>query len=234
MTKVNIIGITTPRNLPDIDEPVPEDLIAYCARVSNPKNKSNVKTAGKLLGYLMEHAHWSPFEMVNIVVEIEGVPRDIGRQILRHRSFSFQEYSQRYAAVDNFTIREGRKQDFKNRQNSIALNLEDPSERELYKMWEEKQHEVLKLAKMHYNWALENGIAKECARVVLPEGLTLSTMSMNGTLRSWIHFCAPQYGIRRKEHGTQKENYEIAEPIWEAIAQEFPAISDFILSTQQD
>lgn len=220
---VRLVGITKPE-MESLR--FPEDIVSYCARVSNPSNKLNTNTAARLLGYLIENAHWSPFEMVNVVVEVD-LARDIARQALRHRSFSFQEFSQRYAEQSNFTYREARLQDPKNRQNSIQLNMDDPEHRELSKIWLEKQQNVIREAKDAYEWALKNGIAKECARVVLPEGLTMSTMCMNGTLRSWIHYCAPAYGIRTKEHGTQKEHYEPAAEIWKVIAEHFPAIVEY-------
>lgn len=220
---VKLVGITKPE-LEDLT--FPEDIVSYCARVSNPSNKLNTKSAAKLLGYLIENAHWSPFEMVNIVVEVD-LARDIARQALRHRSFAFQEFSQRYAEQTEVTYREARLQDKKNRQNSFELDMTDPEHRLLAKMWLEKQQNVIRASKDAYEWALSNGIAKECARVVLPEGLTMSTMCMNGTLRSWLHYCAPAYGIRTKEHGTQKEHYEVAEEIWKVIAEQFPAIAGY-------
>lgn len=220
---VRLIGITKPEYA---DLKFPEEIVSYCARVSNPTNKLNTKTAAKLLGYLIENAHWSPMEMVNVVVEVD-LARDIARQALRHRSFAFQEFSQRYGIQTEFTYREARLQDPKNRQNSIELDLTDPNQRELSKMWLEKQQDVIRTSKNAYEWALNNGLAKEVARVVLPEGLTMSTMCMNGTLRSWLHYCAPAYGIRTKEHGTQKEHYEVAAEIWKVIAREFPAIAQY-------
>ena len=187
-----------------------QDLIAYCARVSNPSNQTNKKTAEKLLSFLIKNKHWSPFEMVSACLEIEST-RDIGRHMLRHRSFSFQEFSQRYADPVKeleFVTRECRLQDDKNRQNSIEfdpaiqLNLKD---QELITNWQRKQHGIINQAKEAYKWAIENGIAKEQARAVLPEGLTISRLYMNGTLRSWIH-----YIDLRADNGTQKEHREIA------------------------
>ena len=179
-----------------------ENLVAYCARVSNPSNQHSVKTNSKLLKYLIQHKHWSPFEMVNVCLRVDTT-RDIARQMLRHRSFSFQEFSQRYADVSNlsdeFVYREARLQDEKNRQNSIETD-----DRELQKLWEEYQRDVLVSAKRAYTWALSNGIAKEQARAVLPEGLTISRLYVNGTLRSWIHYIELRSG-----HGTQKEHIEI-------------------------
>jgi thymidylate synthase (FAD) len=177
-----------------------QDTIAYCARVSNPANQHNTETNEKLLQYLMKHQHWSPFEMVSICLEIETT-RDIARQILRHRSFSFQEFSQRYAVASlGFETREARLQDTKNRQNSIATD-----DVKLESEWTTKQQELAALFQQTYIWALENGIAKEQARAVLPEGMTTTRMYMNGTLRSWIHYIQ-----LRSAHGTQKEHQEVA------------------------
>ena len=199
----------------------PEDLIAYSARVSNPANQINKETAPKLLAYLIKHKHWSPFEMASACIEIETT-RDIARQFLRHRSFSFQEFSQRYADIrdldDNFVIREARLQDTKNRQNSIEnddMALEDE--------WANKQMAVIETAKMAYNWAIENGIAKEQARAVLPEGNTVSRLYANGTIRSWLH-----YVELRSANGTQKEHMELAVAIAQAISKIFPTINNFI------
>jgi thymidylate synthase (FAD) len=223
---VRLLGITQPK----VDElELPEHIISYCARVSNPKNQTKVETAKKLLGYLIENAHWSPFEMVDAVVEIKFA-RDIARQALRHRSFSFQEFSQRYAEATDFTYREARLQDPKNRQNSIELDVDNLEHRMLAKMWLEKQQNVIRAANYAYQWALDNGLAKEVARVVLPEGLTMSSMTMKGSIRSWLHYCAPAYGIRTLEHGTQKEHYQVAETIWEAIAPEIPSIVSYMES----
>ena len=185
-----------------------QELVAYIARVSNPSNQSNNDTAPKLLSYLMKHAHWSPFEMVSICMEI-NTTRDIARQILRHRSFSFQEFSQRYADPTNdldFTLRELRYQDSKNRQNSIEANIiYNPVDQVKNEEWMERQQQVIDAAKSSYKWAIENGIAKEQARSVLPEGNTNSRMYMNGTLRSWIHYCDIRTGVE-----TQKEHRQIA------------------------
>ncbi|MBL6911026.1 MAG: FAD-dependent thymidylate synthase [Pirellulales bacterium] len=191
---------------PAVDFDIPNDvlqLVAYCARVSNPENQHNEESAEKLVKYLMKHKHWSPLEMVSVCLEI-NCPRDIGRQILRHRSFSFQEFSQRYADPTNdlkFTTREARLQDKKNRQNSIELNSDDP----INYVWESYQETIIERCKTAYNWAIEAGIAKEQARAVLPEGLTMSRMYVNGTLRSWIHYIE-----LRSEHGTQLEHIKIA------------------------
>ena len=199
--------------------------IAYCARVSNPGNQDNSDTAEKLVRYLIKHQHWSPLEMVSICLEIETT-RDIARQILRHRSFSFQEFSQRYANPTedlDFDIREARMQDMKNRQNSVELNMENLSDRELNRLWAEKQHEITKVAKSSYKWAIDNGIAKEQARAVLPEGLVGSRLYMNGTLRSWVHYIQLRSGIE-----TQKEHREIAVACAKAIEPIFPMIKEFI------
>jgi len=180
-----------------------KDLIAYCAKVSNPSGQMNMEKADKLLAYLIKHQHWSPFEMASACLEIETT-RDIARQMLRHRSFSFQEFSQRYADPTNdlkFTTREARLQDKKNRQNSIELDRDDP----INYVWESYQETIIERCKTAYNWAIEAGIAKEQARAVLPEGLTMSRMYVNGTLRSWIHYIE-----LRSEHGTQLEHIKIA------------------------
>lgn len=199
-----------------------QELIAYCARVSNPSNQFNTETSEKLIRYLVKHAHWSPLEMVSACVEITTT-RDIARQILRHRSFAFQEFSQRYADPTkdlNFVIREARFQDTKNRQNSVELDLTDPDQRELNKIWVEKQQAVIAAAKEAYTWAVTNNIAKEQARAVLPEGNTESRVYMNGTLRSWVHFIE-----LRKGNGTQKEHQLIALACATAIAAIFPMAS---------
>ena len=186
--------------------------VAYAARVSNPSNQNSNDTAEKLVRYLIKHQHWSPLEMVNICLEIETT-RDIARQILRHRSFSFQEFSQRYAVADlGFEFKEARLQDEKNRQNSIETDDEL-----LSKEWEKKQKEVIEKSKEVYRWAIENGIAKEQARVVLPEGNTVSRLYMNGTLRSWIH-----YLTLRSENGTQKEHSLVAKKCAIIISEIFP------------
>ena len=191
-----------------------QDLIAFCARVSNPSNQLNAATSEKLIRYLINHSHWSPLEMVTACLEIETT-RDIARQILRHRSFSFQEFSQRYADPTkdlDFVIRETRLQDKKNRQNSIKSEYKD-----LNIEWEKRQKQVINSAIENYKWAVENGIAKEQARAVLPEGNTISRLYMNGTLRSWIHYIQ-----LRTSHGTQKEHTEIAKACAEVISKIFP------------
>jgi thymidylate synthase (FAD) len=197
------------------------DLVAYCARVSNPANQFNTETSEKLIKYLIKHQHWSPLEMVSACIEIETT-RDIARQILRHRSFSFQEFSQRYADPtaelgEAFVVREARFQDTKNRQNSVDFDMNDESQRLLAIEWERAQKRVLFAVEKEYKWAIANGIAKEQARAVLPEGLTVSRMYMNGTIRSWIH-----YINLRKENGTQKEHMEIAQACAKIISEVFP------------
>jgi len=190
-----------------------KELVAYCARVSNPSNQFNSRTADKLLEYLIEHKHWSPFEMVNLCLEITTT-RDIARQILRHRSFSFQEFSQRYADPTkelSFVLREARLQDKSNRQNSIETD-----DKRLQEVWEYHQLAVKHAALDAYNWAIKHGLAKEVARSVLPEGMTESRMYMNGTLRSWLH-----YLDLRTKNGTQKEHVEVALACAEAIASVF-------------
>jgi thymidylate synthase (FAD) len=201
-----------------------QELIAYCARVSNPSNQLNTDTSEKLIRYLVKHQHWSPLEMVSACLEITTT-RDIARQILRHRSFSFQEFSQRYADPTqdlSFVLREARKQDPKNRQNSIAL---EPTigDAMLQDQWRDKQLELIALAKDTYQWAVDKGIAKEQARAVLPEGNTVSKLYMNGTLRSWIHFIQ-----LRSANGTQLEHQEVAKACAEVIATVFPMTTDFI------
>lgn len=189
-----------------------EDLISYCARVSNPKNQTNTQTSEKLLKYCVRNQHWSIFEMVQVVMEI-NTTRDIARQILRHRSFSFQEFSQRYADASQlgFTVREARLQDSKNRQNSIETDDEI-----LHKQWKVKQEQLIHEAGLAYQWAIDNGIAKEQARAVLPEGNTKSRIYMAGSLRSWIHYCQ-----LRMENGTQKEHQEIAKECWYILCHQF-------------
>lgn len=195
------------------------EFIAYCARVSNPANQSNTLTAPKLLKYLATHKHWSPFEMANLVIEVETT-RDIARQILRHRSFSFQEFSQRYAEVESAPMyREARLQDKANRQSSIETD--DVS---LQLDWEAMQDKALGASLRAYHWALEKGIAKEVARAVLPEGMTMSRMYVNGTIRSWIHYCSV-----RMDASTQKEHREIAEACWAIVVDAVPALGEIEL-----
>ena len=201
-----------------------QELIAYCARVSNPSNQFNTETSEKLIRYLIRHQHWSPLEMVSACIEITTT-RDIARQILRHRSFSFQEFSQRYADPTqelNFVLREARLQDEKNRQNSIEVD-DDLLQIE----WERAQKRVLFAVRDAYEWARKNGIAKEQARAVLPEGLTESRLYMNGTLRSWVHFIELRSG-----NGTQKEHREIAQACAEVIAAVFPMSTEFVVTDE--
>lgn len=219
--KVRLISYSTPskeiaeQGLYDVQE-----LIAFCARVSNPSNQNNTETSEKLIKYLIKHQHWSPLEMVSACLEIETT-RDIARQMLRHRSFSFQEFSQRYADPTkdlSFVLREARLQDTNNRQNSVEnTNLA------LAAWWEERQKRVIEEAKNAYDWAIQNGIAKEQARAVLPEGLTVSRLYMNGTLRSWIHFIE-----LRSANGTQKEHQEVARQCAKVIAEVFPLATELV------
>ena len=197
-----------------------QELIAYCARVSNPSNQFNTESSEKLIRYLVKHQHWSPLEMVSACIEITTT-RDIARQILRHRSFSFQEFSQRYADPTkdlSFVLREARLQDTKNRQNSIATD-----DQLLQNEWERAQKRVIYAAQREYKWAIANGIAKEQARAVLPEGLTESRLYMNGTLRSWVHFIE-----LRSANGTQLEHQEVAKACAKVIAEIFPMTTEFI------
>ena len=197
------------------------ELIAYCARVSNPANQFNSETGEKLVRYLVKHKHWSPLEMCNATIGIDTT-RDIARQILRHRSFYFQEFSQRYADPNDldvsFVLREARMQDPKNRQNSI-----ESDDLELQKAWAMKQTQIIHEAKLAYQWAVENGIAKEQARCVLPEGNTVSKVYMNGTLRSWVHYIE-----FRSANGTQQEHIEVARVVANAIAKIFPMVEEFV------
>ena len=207
-----------------------QELIAYCARVSNPANQFNTETSDKLIRYLVKHKHWSPLEMVSACCEITTT-RDIARQILRHRSFSFQEFSQRYANPtaeldEAFVLREARFQDTKNRQNSVALDMSDQQQKNLAYDWQRAQQRVLFAVKQEYKWAIDNGIAKEQARAVLPEGLTVSRMYMNGTLRSWVHFIELRGG-----NGTQKEHMEIARACAKVIAEIFPMATELVANS---
>jgi len=202
------------------------ELVAFCARVSNPANQDNKETSEKLIRYLIKNQHWSPLEMVSMCLEITTT-RDIARQILRHRSFSFQEFSQRYADPtaeldEAFVLREARLQDTKNRQNSVELDMNDEKQKLLAFEWERAQQRVLFSVKQEYSWAIKNGIAKEQARAVLPEGLTVSRMYMNGTLRSWIHYIQ-----LRSANGTQKEHRDIAIECAKVIAKVFPMANEF-------
>ena len=215
-SNVNLVGISKPSAYTDCI--TPNELIAWAARVSNPSNQNNTQTAPKLVQYLIKNQHWSPLEMVHVAIEIRTT-RDVARQILRHRSFSFQEYSQRYADPTKdlgFVTREARLQDAKNRQNSVELG-ED--ERRLAEDWNMLQQEVINATKEAYTWAINNGIAKEQARVVLPEGCTESVLIMSGSLRSWVHYIA-----LRTEKGTQKEHREVAEQCKDIIFHHFPDV----------
>lgn len=217
MFKAKLIAVTQPvvEGIEDVGE-----LIAYCARVSNPANQHNMGSAEKLLGYLQKYKHWSPFEMANAVVEVES-PRDIARQLLRHRSFCFQEFSQRYADVTQleqaFCLRDLRMQDTKNRQNSVETDDDV-----LRLWWTEAQNEILDLVKAKYSAALERGVAKEVARVILPEGLTMSRLYVNVTLRSWIHY----FNVRIDAGVTQAEHVELARLIAEQVNLAFPVYKE--------
>ncbi len=217
MNEVSLVALSKPSAYTDCH--TAGELVAYAARVSNPGNQSNTKTAPGLLKYLIKHEHWSPFEMVHMTLEIKTT-RDIARQILRHRSFSFQEFSQRYAVSDEWVTREARLQDPQNRQNSIEL---DEGAKEIEETWRMKQLEVVRKIKEVYDWALNSGIAKEQARAVLPEGNTVSTLYMAGSLRSWIHYCQLRMG-----NGTQKEHSEVAEKCWNIVTLHFPEIKKAI------
>lgn len=227
MSTVNLISYSQP-HVDFVDAPVCkdiQDLVAYCARVSNPANQNNTESNERLLKYLIRNQHWSPFEMVNVCLEIITT-RDIARQILRHRSFSFQEFSQRYAEVGaigtglEFEVREARLQDTKNRQNSIPIEEADIENKYVALQWERKQKELIKWVDETYRWALEQGIAKEQARAILPEGLTQSRLYMNGTLRSWIHYIE-----LRSANGTQLEHQRVAQQCAKAIAKIVPMLA---------
>lgn len=211
MSTVKLVALSKPSAITDCH--TASDLVAYTARVSNPANQNNLGTAPKLIQYLVRENHWSPFEMVHITMEI-NTTRDIGRQILRHRSFAFQEFSQRYAVSETFEKRDGRLQDRVNRQNSI-----ESDDKMLSESWNMMQAEVILKAKEAYKWALQRGIAKEQARAVLPEGNTKTTMYMAGSLRSWIHYCE-----LRMANGTQKEHMDVAKQCWDIIGVHFPDV----------
>jgi thymidylate synthase (FAD) len=199
-------------------------LVAFCARVSNPSNQMNMETSEKLIRYLVKHKHWSPLEMVSMCLEITTT-RDIARQILRHRSFSFQEFSQRYADPTkdlDFVIREARLQDTKNRQNSVELDDTNEDDKFIIEEWNRRQQDVIDLVKENYTWAVNAGIAKEQARSILPEGNTVSRLYMNGTLRSWVHYIE-----LRAANGTQKEHMLIAKECAKVIATVFPMVNEF-------
>lgn len=217
--KIRLVGYTQPSEEFKEHFKDAKELVAFCARVSNPSNQFNNETADKLIQYLIKHLHWSPLEMASATLEVETT-RDIARQMLRHRSFSFQEFSQRYAnpLEDlNFELREARLQDTKNRQNSIELDVLNPEHRELNKLWHEKQQAVIRAAKEAYVWAVSNGIAKEQARAVLPEGNTASRLYVNGTIRSWIHYIQV-----RTDPTTQAEHRNLALEVSKVIAKVFP------------
>jgi thymidylate synthase (FAD) len=223
MSEVKLIALSKPSVITDCN--TAEELVAYAARVSNPENQNNTKTAQGLVKYLIRENHWSPFEMVHMTMEIKTT-RDIARQIIRHRSFAFQEFSQRYAVQNEYELREARLQDPKNRQNSVELDLENlgkggdkSTDERLYENWNMKQAEVVAASKAAYNWALDNGIAKEQARAVLPEGNTESVLYMAGSLRSWVHYCDLRMG-----NGTQKEHMIVANQCWEIIRGHFPNV----------
>ena len=219
--KVRLISYTQPDNIIGVDNA--QELIAYCARVSNPGNQNNKETSEKLVKYLIKNRHWSPLEMVNACIEIETT-RDIARQILRHRSFSFQEFSQRYADPTkdlSYQTRDARLQDPTNRQNSVELDFDIEDERRLNEDFRMKQMSLWREAQKTYEWAISKGIAKEQARAVLPEGMTVSRLYMNGTLRSWVH-----YIDLRSANGTQKEHQDIAIACAHEIAQIFPLMKE--------
>lgn len=223
MTKVRLVSYSKP-TLDFVNEGISNDnvldLVAFCARVSNPSNQMNTETSEKLIKYLIKHQHWSPLEMASACLEIDTT-RDIAHQIVRHRSFSFQEFSQRYADPaefgDQFVTREARLQDTKNRQNSVELDPTNEADAKLMMDWNEMQEQVIHLAKETYKWAIDKGIAKEQARAVLPEGCTKTRLYMNGTLRSWVHYIE-----LRGANGTQKEHMEIAHACAQVIAKIFP------------
>ena len=219
--QAKLIGYTQPSPGLDVQLDDVQELISYCAKVSNPKGQASLETSERLLNYLIKHKHWSPFEMASATIEVETT-RDIARQFLRHRSFSFQEFSQRYADPqdmdESFVIREARLQDTKNRQNSI-----DVEDEKLAAEWRMRQRDVIDVVKRHYNWAILNGIAKEQARAVLPEGNTVSRVYANGTIRSWIHYVELRAG-----NGTQKEHMDLAVEIGKAISAIFPMMEGFV------
>ena len=224
--EVSLVGMTSPSAITGCH--TANELIAYAARVSNPSNQNNEKTAPKLLRYLIKEGHWSPFEMVSVTMEIKTT-RDISRQILRHRSFSFQEFSQRYAVSEGFTTkREARKQHPKNRQLSM-VDEDSSRQQKAQEVFTEMQAEVSRVAKDYYEMALNNGIAKEQARALLPEGLTETTLYMAGTLRSWLHYCE-----LRRGHGTQAEHIEVADKCWEILGVHFPDVVEAVEKLNED
>lgn len=214
MSEVNLVSLSKPSAYTECN--TANELVAWAARVSNPSNQNNTATAPKLVQYLIRNQHWSPLEMVHVAMEIKTT-RDIARQILRHRSFSFQEYSQRYADPTKdlgFVVREARLQDAKNRQNSVEVD-----DAKLVEEWNMRQVYLLSAVRESYAWAIDNGIAKEQARAVLPEGMTESVMIMSGSLRSWVHYCQ-----LRMDKATQKEHRIVAEQCWDIIGQHFPDV----------
>lgn len=223
MQSVKLISMTQP--VPGFEFKTAQDLLAYITRVSNPANQKNFNTSEKLIRYCLRKKHWSPFEMIDLTFEIETT-RDIGRQILRHRSFTFQEFSQRYADPTQLgtVTREARMQDPENRQNSIDITYNDGDRAAIMiDEWERKQQEVVALSHEAYEWAIGRGIAKEQARVVLPEGLTISRMYVKGSLRSWIHYC----DVRRAERETQKEHVDIANSCWDILKTQFTFLEEY-------
>jgi len=226
--KVRLVSYSQPtKEFAELGIDDAQELVAYCARVSNPSNQLNTETSAKLIRYLVKHQHWSPLEMASACLEIETT-RDIARQILRHRSFSFQEFSQRYAVADlGWELKETRLQDTKNRQNSIELAGTTLREQNLIQQWHNKQEQLIRDAEYAYDWAIENGIAKEQARAVLPEGLTVSRLYMNGTLRSWLHYIELRSGAE-----TQKEHRLVAQDCARAIATVFPMMAEVIAKDQ--
>jgi thymidylate synthase (FAD) len=226
--KVKLVSYSQPtKEFAELGIDDAQELVAYCARVSNPSNQLNTETSAKLIRYLVKHQHWSPLEMASACLEIETT-RDIARQILRHRSFAFQEFSQRYAVADlGWELKETRLQDTKNRQNSIELSGTTLTEQNLIGQWKNKQEQLIRDAEYAYDWAIENGIAKEQARAVLPEGLTVSRLYMNGTLRSWLHYIELRSGPE-----TQKEHRAVAQACAQAIASVFPMMAEVIAKDQ--
>jgi len=226
--KVKLVSYSQPtKEFAELGIDDAQELVAYCARVSNPSNQLNTETSAKLIRYLVKHQHWSPLEMASACLEIETT-RDIARQILRHRSFAFQEFSQRYAVADlGWELKETRLQDTKNRQNSIELAGTTLTEQNLIGQWKNKQEQLIRDAEYAYDWAIENGIAKEQARAVLPEGLTVSRLYMNGTLRSWLHYIELRSGPE-----TQKEHRAVAQACAQAIATVFPMMAEVIAKDQ--
>jgi thymidylate synthase (FAD) len=226
LMKVKLISYSKPsREMYDEGVVDAQELVAFCARVSNPSNQFNLQTSEKLIRYLTKHKHWSPLEMVSACLEIETT-RDIARQLLRHRSFSFQEFSQRYADPTkdlDFVVREARLQDTKNRQNSVPLDMSNDEQRQIAYQWENLQRDLIQKSKDIYAWAIAKGIAKEQARAVLPEGNTISRLYVNGTLRSWVHYIELRSG-----NGTQKEHADIAVECAKVISEVFPMAEEFI------